>query len=305
MELHIILNDHAGNGRASKKYAELQRALKTSYTLHRTSHPKHATELVSALAKKHTHCLCVILGGDGTIHEAIQSAIYGDIVIGAMNAGSGNDFGRGFPIFQNAAEIDAYVENPLVERRDAGLVKGEDFHTYFMNNAGFGIDAEITNRVNHSKLKKQLNRFGLGKLAYVFIMIDELLHFQPFRLQIERDGKRQQFDRVWVAAFSNQPYIGGGMKLAPFANTADGKIELTIVHGVSRWMLLFVFGTIFPGKHIAFKRFVKQQSVQSIEITLDTPTIGHADGEFIGKRQGNIQAETIASSWQVAQKKLD
>lgn len=305
MELHIILNDYAGNGRATKLYRQLQKELHTPYELHRTTHPKHATEIVATLATKKVACVCIILGGDGTIHEAIQAAIDTKITIGAMNAGSGNDFGRGFTVFQTAAEIDAYVRNPAIVLQDAGRVKGLDFDTYFMNNAGFGIDAEITNRVNHSKLKKFLNRFGLGKLAYVFIMVDELLHFKPFNLQLIHDGHVEQFERVWVAAFSNQPYIGGGMKLAPFAKTTDGEMELTIVHSVSRWLLLFVFGTIFPGKHIAFKRFVKQIRFESANIQLDAPMIGHADGEFLGKRQGTIYVNTVPSSWQLAKKKLD
>ena len=71
------------------------------------------------------------------------------------------------------------------------------------------------------------------------------------------DGKICRYEKVWFVTVSNQPFFGGGMKIAPKADPTDGCSDVTIVHHLSRLKLLFVFITVFFGKHTRFKEVVQ------------------------------------------------
>ena len=47
------------------------------------------------------------------------------------------------------------------------------------------------------------------------------------------------------------------MKISPDSIPNDQLLEMTVVNKLSRWKLLFIFGTVFFGKHTKFKE-VKQ-----------------------------------------------
>lgn len=303
--LHLIVNERAGNGRAKQVVANVTATLKNPYELHRTKGPRHATALIEDVAKNQGNQLCIIIGGDGTIHEAIQGAVqHTNIIIGVMNGGSGNDFGRGFSVFRTASEIDAFLSAPSITLEDTGLLFTNAQHT-FMNNIGYGVDAKIVYEVNKTPLKNWLNRINLGRLTYVIILMKEVMTFKPFDVVVEYGAIRKVYKDVWITTISNQPFIGGGMKISPYSQTNDGRFELTIVENLSRLKLLFLFGTIFKGKHLGFKKYVSQISAESFTIQYSEAVQGHADGEDIGLSKEIISVKTQPKSFRLARNPLD
>lgn len=284
MKTTIIVNPTAGNGKSLKRWEQFKHKLNFTYDLKMTTRPKHATELARKCAETGECQFIIAFGGDGTAHEVIEGILsYSNCIVGVVGAGSGNDFGRGFLSFRHAHEVNQYVQSQrLAIEMDIGLMNAQDKEYYFVNNAGIGFDAYIAYQVNKSPVKKILNKFNIGKLAYTFFLIKTLVTFKHFDLTVDMPNHTKTFEKVWFATVSNQPYFGGGMKISPQSNTTDGEIELTVVHHLSRVKLLLVFVSVFFGKHTSFKE-VHQMSATSFTLTTNNTMYRHTDGEYGGK----------------------
>lgn len=281
LKIHFIVNEHAGSGRGKKVWMELKNAFTFQYEEHITQYTGHAKLLAKTITESvNEDVLIIAVGGDGTVHEVINGVVDSDrVVVGHVSAGSGNDFKRGFYSFSNAQEIEHFLkEKKSIQQNDTGIMIWNDEQFLFVNNAGIGFDAYVTTMVNSSKVKKWFNKLGVGKLSYVYFTIFGLFTFPLFEIEIEVDGRTIKYNNVWLACISNQPYFGGGMKISPRSIVNDGKIELTIVHNLSRIKLLLLFVTVFFGSHEKMKE-VAQFKAEQFTIIVKEPLLGHVDGE--------------------------
>ncbi|WP_033541582.1 diacylglycerol/lipid kinase family protein [Planococcus sp. CAU13] len=298
MRTIFVINPVAGNGNAMKKWLKFKETIFFPFELAVSRYSGHALELVRELHNSPEPVLVIGFGGDGTMREVVAGAAGAPLVtIGSVAAGSGNDFGRGFHSFADAGEIAAFIQNPVSSRQDLGeFIDGSAHH--FVSSSGLGFDAEISVKVNRSLIKRWLNGIGMGKLVYLIYVILTLLSFRLFTLTVEHDGKTVQYDRVWFATVSNQPYFGGGMKISPHSVTDDGILELTVVNRLSRLKLLLVFGTVFSGKHLRFKE-VHQLKATDFLLTTDRPVYRHVDGDNAGRSDANVGVSytVSASCW--------
>lgn len=282
MELHVIVNERAGNGKSKKIWQQFKQQLKTPFQEHITEFPGHGTELAKKIVQ---HCnkkaLILVVGGDGTIHEVINGVIQSEhVAVGFVPAGSGNDFSRGFNSFNTAEEIDQYMQSTgETQEMDCGMITVDESKV-FVNNAGIGFDAHVAITANRSKVKKRLNKIGLGKLSYVYFVIFTLFTFKCFQLEVEHNGVLKKYKRVWFAAISNHPYFGGGMKISPKSKPNDGRLELTVVHNLAKWKLLLLFVTVFFGKHTGLKE-VDQMGADQFTLRVSKISFCHTDGELI------------------------
>lgn len=286
MRTIFVINPVAGNGNSMKKWLKFKGTIQFPFELAVSRFSGHATGLVQELRSSPDPVLVIGFGGDGTLREVIAGAAGApQLIVGSVAAGSGNDFGRGFHSFADAEEIGAFLDNPTSSAKDLGeFIDGTPYH--FVSSSGIGFDAEISVKVNRSKVKHWLNRFGLGKLVYLIYVIITLLRFRLFHLAVEQDGETIHYDKVWFATVSNQPYFGGGMKISPHSKVDDGILELTVVNRLSRLKLLLVFGTVFSGKHLGFKE-VHQLKGSAFSLTADRPIYRHVDGDSAGRTPKN------------------
>ncbi|MEK3975912.1 MULTISPECIES: diacylglycerol/lipid kinase family protein [unclassified Psychrobacillus] len=278
----IIVNEVAGQGRAKKLWESWKDRLPFSFTLFKTEYSGHATAISKEYADASQEPLLIIaIGGDGTIHEILSGLIgYNHVRVGVVSAGSGNDFGRTFFVFKTIEQLNEYVlEFQSSEYMDMGTLKTNSEKFHFVNNAGFGFDAHVVYAANNSSWKKWLNRLGLGKLVYILYLVKELFCFQKFSFSLLNKEDEIKFEDVWFITVCNQPYFGGGMKISPSSLPNDSLIELTIVHHLKRTKLLFIFGTVFFGKHTAYKE-IKQIQAKEFTIQMNDEVYGHVDGEF-------------------------
>ncbi|MFE6168850.1 diacylglycerol/lipid kinase family protein [Viridibacillus arvi] len=309
MKVVFIINEKAGNGAAMRKWSYLEKSLQIPYQIEFTAYPGHATEIAklyanSAIVQSEKYLL-IAIGGDGTVHEVVQGILENkEVCIGAIGAGSGNDFGRGYETFKTAAEIEAYVKQHSVgQLMDIGTMQRNGDTYYFVNNAGIGIDAYIAKEANESKLKQYFNILRLGKLTYIYFLLKALLNFKTFSAKVVHNGQEKVFEKVWLVVASNQPYFGGGMKVSPYSIPNDHHIELTVVYEISRLKLLFLFSTVFFGKHTRLKA-VQQYSAKEFKVEIHNEVKAHTDGEFTGKTKEyeSIHFGVINKAWQLARK---
>lgn len=304
MQVLFIVNEAAGHGKGKKVWHHLQQHLTINYEVAFTEYEGHGQELAKNWAQDaQTKKLIVIVGGDGTIHEVVSGVVHNKfIVIGVVRAGSGNDFARYFATFQDAFQIESYIQNEVVYLpMDVGAVQVGNQHEIFVNNAGVGFDAYVTKRINTSRLKLYLNKIGLGKLSYAVAVVRGLFSFRRFDVKIQADNQEWHFQQAWFVAMCNQPYFGGGMKISPTSKPDDGQIEITIVHGISRLKLLLVFVTVFFEKHTKFKEITFLQGHQFNIFVHGNDVDCHTDGNYIGEiREGTrIHSTVQRDAWQV------
>lgn len=234
------------------------------------------------------------MGGDGTIHAVINGLKdYSNVKIGFIPTGSGNDFARGFLIPRDpekALEFILSFEEPL-PRIDVGSyhLNHNQEKSLFINNLGVGFDAEVSLAANRSRMKKWLNRIGIGSFTYVVALLKKAITFKPSDVMLTIDDHREhRFTNVWFITISNHAYYGGGMKISPSAIPIDGFLNITVVHQLSRLKLLLVFISVFFGSHTKLKE-VLTLTGKKITITSKEPMKVHADGEIVGESPVDIE----------------
>ncbi|WP_066396892.1 diacylglycerol/lipid kinase family protein [Cytobacillus eiseniae] len=290
-KIYFIINPQAKNGYCQKVWSKIEQLLLEkgiSYEAFFTNYRGHAKEIARKLAEKEEgrKTLIIAVGGDGTMHEVVNGAAsFQHVNLSYIPGGSGNDFSRGFGIPKDpVAALNQLLNKEDLEATltDLGKVSKKDGEAiYFINNMGVGLDASIAREVNESKIKGYLNRLSLGKLAYVYFLLKNLVTFKKSAMEIVIDGKLSTYENAWFVSVSNQPFYGGGMKISPNASPFDDQLNITVVHKISRLKILFVFITVFWGGHVAFKG-VEAFTGKEIRISSLHPLPVHADGEDIG-----------------------
>ncbi|WP_167578591.1 diacylglycerol/lipid kinase family protein [Jeotgalibacillus proteolyticus] len=303
MKVIVIVNPHAKNGMALKKFTRLIPICekeKIDYWI--TAAPLDAVHRMKDYLSRHPDEKVIFLGvgGDGTMHELINGAAgFPNALIASISAGSGNDFGRHYSSFPFTEQSLRWLKqwDGKAEKQDSVYFKG-DKSGWFVNNLGIGFDALVAYSANQSFLKKWFNRFKLGKLIYAFYLLRHLFRYQPQEMEIWLDGKAHRYKDVWFITAANQPYYGGGMKIAPSANSSDGILDMIIVHQLSRWKFLAVFISVFFGSHLRFKE-VEHLSGRKVQIKVFSEAFIHADGEFGGvlSEKSPLWIQLHSKSW--------
>src|SRR5690625_4136135 len=156
--------------------------------------------------------IVVIVGGDGTINEAIQGIAGASERpnVGIIPAGTTNDFARALMIPRDTEKaVDIILDN-----HQKSLDVRKVNHKYFINIAGGGDLTELTYDVP-SKLKTVL-----GQLAYYIKGIEMLPSLKPQRTKIEYDGEVFE-DEIMLFLVANTNSVGGFEKLATLALRGD------------------------------------------------------------------------------------
>ncbi|TFD98178.1 diacylglycerol kinase family protein [Jeotgalibacillus sp. R-1-5s-1] len=306
MKTIFVLNPQAGGGKAGPSLLEVlnryQNELVEIWVTTSAGDARKRTEAWCRLNRE-TAVLFAVMGGDGTMNEVFDGAsIHSQAYFTSIPAGSGNDFARYFswvPLSETG--IKRIIEWDETSTSHESIAFQANENGYAVSNLGAGFDAEVAWLANRSKLKKQLNRLSLGKLVYVVFLIRCLFTFKPFTLIAELDGQPVSFEKVWFVTISNQPYFGGGMRIAPNADSMDEKLDVTVVHGLSVIKFLTVFLSVFKGAHIRFKE-VHTAKVKKIELTLSHHVRLHADGEDKGKigPDAKLFAQVAAKTLKIA-----
>ncbi len=184
---HFIVNPGARTGKGKQLWDELESVIKekkTEYTVYFTDHAGHATEIAEKICSEHPeNKRIVIVGGDGTANEAINGLSgYDSIVLGYIPTGSSNDLARGYGISSDPVKaLHAVLSPKKFKKVDHGLLEfpDEGGSRKFSVSSGIGYDADICYKALTSKLKKVLNKVGLGKTIYYLIGLREICSKDP------------------------------------------------------------------------------------------------------------------------------
>lgn len=254
----FIVNPIAGGGRSMRILTEIQSsniydAIESTCCI--TQFKGHAEKIVKEQLEKTKVQGIFVIGGDGTFHEVVNGLNQASIPLAFIPGGSGNDFARGCSIDRKPVEI---VMDMLNNQDKLNYFLGNyqvdnNESKKFVNNIGFGFDAQIAEKVNKSKYKQILNKLYLGKISYVIALLQVLIQFKPMNIMLEIDGRKREVSDCLMVTIANHPYYGGGMKIIPTAKIQASVFPILLIRSVSKWKLLAVFITVFTGRHMKYK----------------------------------------------------
>ncbi|CAM5288964.1 diacylglycerol kinase family protein [Leifsonia shinshuensis] len=222
----------------------------------------------------------VVVGGDGMANLGINIVAQTPTPLGIVPSGTGNDLadGLGIPTADAEAAIDQLLEALGRPPRtiDAGLIRHGEQHaelsTWFGCVLSAGFDATVNERAN-------LMTRPRGRSRYVFALLRELavLHARPYR--IVADGEPIETEAMLVSVANNRS-LGGGMRIVPHADLADGRLDLFVVTRMSRPRFLRLFPKVFRGEHTGLPE-VSFRGLSTVRIEAEG-VVAYADGERIG-----------------------
>ena len=268
---YILFNPLSSNGTSKKHVEKIEEYLKNNNNNeYEVINLVEAAKNVESYASKiHREDVMIIVGGDGTLHRFVNGIrhIQNNSKVLLYRGGTGNDFSRDFPK-QMLIDITEYIkELPTV------TIDGKE--ELFLNGCGFGVDGEVCLMVNDKNNKKK----GLNYFKSAIML---LKNFKQYDLELEVDGVRHTFKKVWFTVINNGKYFGGGMKITPSSSRDDRVLEACIVHSVSFFKILLIFPLIFVGKHMWFKHLgISVINGQKFKATASKKQVFQTDGEVI------------------------
>lgn len=236
----------------------------------RTERPGHAVELAVEASRAGARHL-VIVGGDGTVHEAANGLLRSDseTALGVVPIGSGNDFAKLLGVFGlSPAAAVARIVTALSRRFDAGRVLDE----WFVNSAGFGFGPAVVRARNRMTALH-------GFLSYLVPIVRTFFSFKPQLLDLAAPGFRERGHMMMVEV-CNGTTAGGSYRFAPGADPADGKLDVCLVRRVSLPRFLLAIPRVLLGTHTTMREVALFRTAKLVIRSPEHPLVMHLDGEL-------------------------
>ncbi len=279
----VLANPTAGRGRSANLLPGLlARLAAAGYAVREVSTP-YADACRAAVAGS---AGAVAVGGDGTVHLALQAVAGTGIPFGIVPAGTGNDIVRELGLPGSPAEAADAVASALRDGRtravdlgrvtlggtDGGGTDGGGEVRWFAGVLGAGFDAVVNELANRM-------RFPRGRRRYDLAIFAELLRLRPRRYALELDGTPYELDAVLVAVGNTSSY-GGGYRICPAADPTDGLLDVVVGGRFTRRGLVGILPHVRRGSHIGHP-LVTAYRAGTVRLAAAGIT-GYADGERLG-----------------------
>jgi diacylglycerol kinase (ATP) len=280
----LIVNPRAGGGRGRKVFAWARGILGEGIRHLETRISEYAGHVfeIGREAAKSGYERILSIGGDGTPFE-IVNGLYAEgrpqhaVELGMIPAGTGNSFLRDFsePSWRQAVENILGGRRRRVDLVEISYDRGRrQVRQYYLNILGVGLIADIL-KLTNERLK------GFGRFSYGLAVMLRLARGMHNRMRITADGETLEIaDSALVV--SNSKFTGGGMKIAPMADTGDGRVDMVIFQEVGRRDILNIFARVFQGTHVDHPK-VKSWRAAAVTIDSEPQEMLMADGELLGR----------------------
>jgi diacylglycerol kinase (ATP) len=292
MNARMLLNPAAGRGRGRRSLAAV------SAVASRHGVPIEAPESPVELRAGARRAVAdgverlLVGGGDGTWHQAAHALAGSDCALAPIALGTGNDLARELGFSLDPAIAIAQAVSAPVDRIDLGRVgggAGGGVGGIFCGVAGSGFDSQCA---EHAKRVRRLR----GPLVYVWSVLRVLAGFEPLAARLDHDGGSFEGEVMFIS-LANTRWFGGGMLIAPDADATDGRLDVVVVHRISRLGLLSVFPRVYFGRHGSHPA-VSMLRTRQVRLAFGRPSMLFGDGEAIapvpvigGRRAGGRGTE--------------
>jgi diacylglycerol kinase family enzyme len=278
----VVINPAAGAGRAG--------AMETDIRAHLASRRIDATIVAppSAEAMRHSlrHCApgtrVALVGGDGTVHQALDALLEARLELGLVPFGSGNDFARALGVarWPWMQALDWALEG-RASGIDLGEARFDGRIRRFASSLTCGFDSAVARRAAASP------GWIPGRLRYLGATVAEVVRLRHWRLEVAADGRPAFAGPALFASVLNTSTYGSGLPVVPHARLDDHRLDLVIAGDFGRGGVLAMLPRLMAGRHLGDPR-VRTQPCRQVTICAAPQAIPlAADGE------------ALADAWQV------
>jgi diacylglycerol kinase family enzyme len=253
----VLVNPNARSGKMKLNWSSMEKQIRdalantsSSVQVEFTTPEDHGAGIVRKALQEGKNQI-VIVGGDGTLSEAIQGLFYEnqplftkDTVFALIPGGRGDDFFKSLTQKKFYSSRSAWMESLRILKSgkpqpvDLGKIRWLGDHVgnrespqqcYFINIASFGFPGLVVERVQSQK--NILNRWGLGKSAWVYGLHGALAlkDYKPLSVQLSVDDKLFYEGPIYSGFILNGKYNAGGINWDPRAQIDDGFFHLLLL----------------------------------------------------------------------------
>lgn len=300
----IIVNPNAGRKKANSEWPLISSLLtkqEIEFDVEFTEYRHHAIKIVREKIEKEGYKKIIAVGGDGTINEVVNGIFLQNryktetILLGAITIGTGNDWAKMFQIpahYHSAIDVIS-KENHFLQ--DVGKVyyhigsKRES--RYFINAAGLGFDAMVTDNTNKAKENGKSSTF-----SYLSNMIKSLYKYKPVNVKVTIGQREIHKGTLFTLSLAIGQFTGGGMRQTPYAVSDDGLFDLMLVDKITKSKLIRKVKKLFDGNINKLKE-VQSLLTDNLRVESDSKLMIEIDGENIG--HGPLEFELIHKGLQI------
>lgn len=222
--------------------------------------------------------LCIIAGGDGTVHYNLPALAAARVPVYHFPLGTENLFARHFDMNRDADRLLAAIRAGSTADVDLAECSGRVFALM----CSVGFDAAVVERVAANRTG------GVRRADYVMQALCELTEPRTPRLTIAVDGRTVVDHRHGLVVIANSRQYAARLDPARHASMTDGLLDVVFMPhttrmGLAKWLL-----AIRGGVHLRSSQIICAQG-KAIDITIDGPSPHQLDGEAapIGPLTGN------------------
>jgi YegS/Rv2252/BmrU family lipid kinase len=284
--VHLIVNPCAGRGAAERLAPVVLARLRdrgVACEARASRAPGEVSRLVAEALRDGASCVAV-LGGDGTVNEAVNGyvGVAGPSqALAIIPAGTGNDFAKMLAADGDWRVACERIVSGARRRVDLGRCNGR----HFANGIGAGFDAQVAIEANAMRWLRGNAVYGVA-LAKTL-----LLRYATPHARIAHDGGVLE-GRVTMVAAANGTTYGGAFRVAPGADVADGLLDLMVADRLSRIGIIGFIPHVLSGTHIG-RRGVSYLRTRRVTVETELPLAVHADGEIIERAATRLDIEVL------------
>jgi len=227
--------------------------------------------------------LVVVVGGDGTVHEAVNGLMrvpgQQRPELALVPRGTGDDFARalGIPTDEHRAiAIAAAGQSRLIDvgRVTYAAPNASDATAFFVSMAGTGMSGAVARRLNTTT--KALG----GRASSLIATLAVFRRWKNVAMAVEIDVERIEglMEDVLVG---NTEFHNGGMRLCPGASPDDGVFDVLLIKDVSKLDLARTLPKLYRGTHLPHPKAELRRG-RTVSITAERPLPIELDGEQPG-----------------------
>lgn len=242
----------------------------------------------------------VLLGGDGSVHAAVQCLHQAGTLgsagpIGIIPVGTGNDLARSLKLPADPLQAAECVMSG--QARTMELLVSEDRVAVNAVHVGIGADAAAKG----ADMKKKLKKVKAGRLGYPLGAVAAGFSSPGQHLSVRVDGEllHDGSRPLLMAALGLGGTVGGGARLIPDANPHDGFVDVVLWESVGPAARVGYALGLKSGDH-ARRTDVRIGRGETVEITAvdgDGFRVSN-DGELWGPFQ-HRRWDVVCDAWQV------
>jgi len=275
----VIVNPTAGKGKHLDRLEQIKSEFiqrSTSYDLYFTTENRKADLLTNSIIKDKDYTDLMIVGGDGTINEAINGIRNKQPTVSVISFGTGNDT---IKHIQSRFDFNSQIEtafNGNIKKIDVGECNGR----LFLNGVGIGFDGKVVEKMAAKGKKFQ------GYYSYLAEVLRILLTYREREISATFNDYTIN-DEVLLMTIAKGTTFGGGFKINPYALNDDGLLDICFVGKVPSWTRINYVLKMKDGGHRKLKAVSFYKS-KEVTVEENPALVAHMDGESIGCPPFNI-----------------